>query len=211
VSALTSTISNTLYAALVSHPLDTNANVFSNPSNSTLTFSDIEQTSSSVGNGGGFIILLAQHPDIGSTGNTTIAVSPNASNVKLSFLFEPEPPPITTLTADAGSFALSGQAATLSLVRRLSAESGSFTVTGQPASLLQARRISADVGSFTLNGQAASLQYSRRILADAGSFTLTGQLAFFQRVRYLVAQSGNYTVSGKESKVFYRRNSLLIG
>lgn len=83
--------------------------------------------------------------------------------------------PTYTLTADAGSFTLSGTAASLTASRLLTADAGSFTLTGQDASLLASRTLTADPGSFTLTGQDATFSRSYVLDAEAGSFTLTGQ------------------------------------
>lgn len=65
-----------------------------------------------------------------------------------------------SLTADVGSFAVTGQAATLQASRKLSAEAGSFSVTGQPATFQITRKLTADAGSFTLTGNDATLVYN---------------------------------------------------
>jgi hypothetical protein len=57
----------------------------------------------------------------------------------------------------------------------MSAEPGSYSMTGQGAGLKAARKMAADAGSYTFTGQAAALRAARKIAADAGSYLLTGQ------------------------------------
>ena len=81
-----------------------------------------------------------------------------------------------TLTAEAGSFTLSGQAAGLVAARKLSADAGAFALSGQTVALRADRLLTASQGAFTLTGQDADLIAPNYTLtADAGSFTLTGQ------------------------------------
>ena len=81
-----------------------------------------------------------------------------------------------TLTAEAGSFTLSGQAAGLVAARKLSADAGAFVLSGQTVALRADRLLTASQGAFTLTGQDADLiAPSYTLTADAGSFTLTGK------------------------------------
>jgi len=59
----------------------------------------------------------------------------------------------------------------------LTAASGSFALTGQTASLLQGYAFPAASGSFTLAGQTTGLLFGHVLSADAGAFALTGQSA----------------------------------
>lgn len=74
---------------------------------------------------------------------------------------------VTTLVADHGSFALTGQAALFATTMVF--DFGSFTLSGQSADLTQI--YPSDFGSFTLTGQDNLMLPS----LEAGSFTLTGQ------------------------------------
>ncbi len=70
------------------------------------------------------------------------------------------------LTADAGSFELTGQDVTLKLVFRIIAESGTFTLTGQPIPKSISERL--DSGTFTYSGQDISFKQG----VFSGSFEL---------------------------------------
>lgn len=132
-----------------------------------------------------------------------------------------------TLTADTGSFALTGQAAGLTVARTIAPAVGAFTLTGQSASLLATRTISVSAGAFTLTGQDAGLLAARLmapavgafaltgpdvafvyapagtyvIIADAGSFTLDGQAAILKTSRVLSAQMGEFTLTGSDADI----------
>src|SRR5688572_8537896 len=75
-----------------------------------------------------------------------------------------------SMTADAGSFSLTGQSAEFRYGRLLAGAVGSFTITGQDAVLRQTRKLNADVGAFTLAGQDANLYRGRKVDAELGTF-----------------------------------------
>ena len=62
-----------------------------------------------------------------------------------------------TLTAAAGSYSLTGNAATLSAGKRLTAAAGAYSLTGNASAMALARKITAAAGSFALTGNAATL------------------------------------------------------
>jgi hypothetical protein len=110
--------------------------------------------------------------------------------------------PDYTLTADSGSFTLTGQTVDLLASRLLSAASGTYTLTGQDVSLLRGLLLAADSGGFTLAGQDVGLLASRLLGADSGSFTLAGQdvtLTYNPLTGYtLTADSGSFTLTGQD-------------
>lgn len=110
--------------------------------------------------------------------------------------------PTYTLTADHGSFTLTGQAANLVASRVITAEHGTFALSGQAAGLQASRKLVVDHGSFTLSGQNVALQAGRKLLADHGAFTLTGQDVGFTytpagATYSLTAETGIFTLSGQ--------------
>lgn len=117
--------------------------------------------------------------------------------------------PTYTLTADSGSFALTGQATGLALNRVLSAASGSFALTGQAAGLAVNRTLSAASGSYSLTGQNATLTYTPTstatytLAAASGSFAVSGQDVVLAYNRVLSAANGSYLLTGQ--------NATLVG
>ena len=106
-----------------------------------------------------------------------------------------------TISAISGSYALTGNAATLSAGKKLPSDSGSFTHIGTAAGLVAGRKITADSGSFVFTGMAATLTYTPvsgaySLAADSGTFTLTGTAASLVRDAKLVSDSGAFTLTG---------------
>lgn len=121
-----------------------------------------------------------------------------------------------TITADAGSYAVTGTAADLKQGYRVTADSGSVAITGTAATLSQGVRITADPGSIAVTGTAvsfgivrlgaagsyevtgttASLLAGRKIVADSGSVAVTGQAATLSRGREVDADSGSIAITG---------------
>jgi hypothetical protein len=110
-----------------------------------------------------------------------------------------------TVTADAGSYALSGQAATLTKNSVLTADAGSYSLSGQAATLSWAGAgaftLTADAGSYALSGQNATLTWASPgayvLTADAGSYTMSGQSATLLKSNVLTAAAGAYSLSGQ--------------
>lgn len=99
-----------------------------------------------------------------------------------------------TLTAEAGSYSKTGQAAGLKAARKLAAGPDSYALTGQAVALKAARKIAAGAGSYSLTGQAAVLRTIRKMAAEGGSYVLTGQDANLVIGQHyiLVAEAGYY-------------------
>jgi hypothetical protein len=112
-----------------------------------------------------------------------------------------------TLTADSGTYSVTGQAAGLVAARRVVADQGSYAVTGQAANLIRAVRLLADQGAYSLAGQDVALRAARLIGADSGSYSITGQaanLVYAASGAYtLTADSGTYSISGQDDALTY--------
>lgn len=121
------------------------------------------------------------------------------------YYLEPDPPQVYTLTAESGSYTLTGQNAGLYVTRVITADSGSYTLTGQSASLVASRVLTADSGSYTLTGDNAGLYKQFVLAADSGSCALTGQDANLVVSRVLVADSGTYALSGQDAGLVVSR------
>ncbi|WP_198028752.1 LamG domain-containing protein [Mesorhizobium sp. WSM3626] len=111
-----------------------------------------------------------------------------------------------TLAADAGSYTLTGTAATLRRALKTAAAAGSFTLTGSSATLRRALLLAGTSGSYTLTGSAAGLVPSsadKVLAADAGSFTLTGTAATLRRALLVSTAAGSYTMTGTAAGLVY--------
>lgn len=101
-----------------------------------------------------------------------------------------------TITADAGSFTFTGQAATLKVGRKIAANTGSLTFAGQAANFSKGFALTAAAGSFAFTGQASGLIVARKIAADAASFTPSGSAAMLLLGRTMTSVAGTFSLSG---------------
>jgi hypothetical protein len=112
-----------------------------------------------------------------------------------------------TLTADAGIYTLSGQAATLTKSKLLTADAGSYSIAGQTATLSWSSpgtyTLTADAGSYTMSGQTATLLKSNVLTASAGAYSLSGQDATLTKAAAaaytLTANAGSYILQGQSA------------
>lgn len=104
-----------------------------------------------------------------------------------------------TLTAAQGSFALTGQTATLLEKEVIAAAQASFTFTGQAAALKKGSKIAADQASFALTGQTVTLLEKEILTAAQASFTLTGQAATLKKNVPIVAAQASFTFTGQDA------------
>lgn len=116
-----------------------------------------------------------------------------------------------TLTAEAGSFAVSGTAAGLERGWTLAADAGSFVLSGMDASPERGWSIGAAVGSFALGGTDAALRFNRRVAADPGSFSFTGTAAALALGRRLVADAALFSQTGTAATLAYGRRMAADG
>lgn len=114
-----------------------------------------------------------------------------------------------TLTAESGSYTLTGQAAGLLAARTVVAEQGSYALTGQDATLTKSILLLAEQGSYALTGQSAGLFASRQLLAEQGAYALSGQdatLTYTPAGAYtLTANSGSYALAGQDAALLLAR------
>jgi len=110
-----------------------------------------------------------------------------------------------TLTANAGSYTLSGQTADLARSKLLTANAGSYSLSGQTADLTwaasSAYTLTANPGAYTLAGQTADLTWASPgayvLTANAGAYTVSGQTASLLKSNLLTANAGAYTFAGQ--------------
>ena len=115
-----------------------------------------------------------------------------------------------TLTADSGTYTLTGQNVGLLVGRRMSCSAGSYLLTGQDAGLRTGKTLAAGQGTYTLTGQDVSMLLARYVQLAQGSYTLTGQDVTLTKSggdKTLTADSGTYTLTGQD--VALARSTLL--
>lgn len=112
------------------------------------------------------------------------------------------------LSAESGTFALTGNAASLLAQRTLTAEAGSYTLTGNTVDLTYTANtptLTAEAASFTLTGNDVGLFANRVLSAETGTFALTGGEALFSRVSVLYAETGAFTLTGNTASLVASR------
>ena len=109
------------------------------------------------------------------------------------------------ISADAGSYAITGQAADLTHGFLLTADAGVYTITGATADFLKTSVLDAAAGSYVITGAAAELLKGSLLTADAGSYIITGAAAELLVGRLLSANAGSYTITGSAADLLAAR------
>jgi hypothetical protein len=135
----------------------------------------------------------------GSTGNLTATASQASAHVVIAGAFKIVAATNKTISAGAGSYALTGTAASPELGRKTAADSGSYALTGTDATFKKGYKLAGDTGSYALTGTAATLRHAWKIVPDAGAYALTGTNATLRRNLPLVPDSGSYALTGTDA------------
>lgn len=107
-----------------------------------------------------------------------------------------------TLTADAGSFSVTGNAATALRNRLTTADAGSFSMVGNAANALKGVTAVADSGAFSTIGNDAAIKRDYRPIADAGAFSVNGNNANAVRTYIAIADAGAFPYTGNAAQLF---------
>lgn len=86
--------------------------------------------------------------------------------------------------------------------------SGTFAVSGNAVTLSAQRPFPVDAGTFTLTGQNVELDYGFGIVVDSGSYTLTGQDLIFDTGFGIVVDSGSYTLTEQDINIHISMNAI---
>lgn len=112
------------------------------------------------------------------------------------------------LVCTAGSYSLSGMAATLKVSRTISCAAGAYSYTGGAATLTRKVSLVCDAGAYTYTGVAASLKVAHSLACAAGAYVYTGNEATLTyatggvKVNYvLVCDSGSYSYTGQTARL----------
>lgn len=115
-----------------------------------------------------------------------------------------------SLSADPGSYAITGSAATFRRATKVAAEYGIYAITGAATTLEAGLKLVIDAGSYAITGAAATLLRGKTVAADAGTYTITGAAAALKSARTLVASFGSYVISGAAASLFRTKPSTII-
>jgi hypothetical protein len=113
------------------------------------------------------------------------------------------------VTADAGSYTLTGGAATFKRDLVVQGAAGSFALTGVAASLLASHLLTADAGAYALTGYSSTLIHNDVLYAGAFAFTYTGYDAGLIANRLLISDAGAYSITGGSANLL--KASILNG
>lgn len=108
----------------------------------------------------------------------SIADSVNNAWCACTIALRPAPPP--SISADPGSYAITGSAATLVAGRILDALSGSYSISGADATLLADRLLSLDPGIYTIDGKPATILADRILNLEPGVYAIVGMLTVLE-------------------------------
>jgi len=114
------------------------------------------------------------------------------------------------VTADNGTYAVTGQAADLSKTKVIFANNGAYALAGQTANLLKTRILTADNGAYAVTGQTASLLRSKVVTANNGVYTTTGIGATIQKTRLVYADPGFYAVTGEQAVISWSGSPIVV-
>ena len=110
-----------------------------------------------------------------------------------------------TITAELGTFTLTGNSASLLANRKLTTVVGTFAFTGSAVGLLKGYTLVAVTGIFTLTGNAAGLILARQFTAATGPFILTGNVANLRRDYTLTTNAGVFSHTGNVTNLIKGR------
>jgi hypothetical protein len=109
------------------------------------------------------------------------------------------------ITANNGTYALTGQSATIVKTRLITANNGTYALTGQSATITKTRLITANNGTYALTGRTATITYTSPtayvITANNGTYALTGQSATITKTRLITANNGTYALTGRSATI----------
>jgi hypothetical protein len=107
------------------------------------------------------------------------------------------------ISAEPGSYALSGTNASLEYGREIAANAGTVTMTGTAASLRLGARVAALGGSYALTGTNTVVRVGRLLTAAGGSYAQSGTAASLELGRALDVDAGVYALTGTAASLVY--------
>jgi hypothetical protein len=161
-----------------------------------------------VADGGGdtdCMTCSSQYKTVNATGNQSWACTSASRDSARTYLIIGPIASGITLTADAGSYAITGQTASLEYGREVAADGGGYAFTGTAANLEYGREVAADAGSYSISGQDATLNRGKTVAADGGAYTFTGTSASLVWTHKITVDAGSYTINGTAASLEYGR------
>ena len=115
-----------------------------------------------------------------------------------------------TLTANAGDYALTGQALNFLRTYKVSFDAAAFILAGQTANLVHTTisGIVAGVGDYAFSGQSALLRSTRQLVSSPEAYTITGNAVIFQLGKMLIANPAGFVLTGTSASFVLSRGLL---
>jgi hypothetical protein len=114
------------------------------------------------------------------------------------------------IAATTDSYAVTGTAATLGVGYKIAASTDAYAITGTDAALKAAFNITASTDSYTVSGVDAGLLYGYKLGADAGAYAVTGADATLKAGRKVAADAGAYTLTGQDVTLTYSGSTYTL-
>jgi hypothetical protein len=105
----------------------------------------------------------------------------------------------------AGSYLISGNAATLKWNRLISFNAGSYAVTGNNVNLTKGYKLTIEAGSYSVSGNDVNLKADRKLSVEAGSYSTTGNAIDLRKGYKLTVENGSYVVNGENVSLRFNR------
>jgi hypothetical protein len=101
-----------------------------------------------------------------------------------------------TLTVVAGSYATTGNAATLKWNRLMPFTAGSYSVTGNDVTLRKGYRLTVESGTYSTTGQPLTLKADRKLVVSTGAYSTPGNNVSLLNGRKISIDPGVYQITG---------------
>jgi hypothetical protein len=85
----------------------------------------------------------------------------------------------------------------------IAANAGSYSVTGQAATLLRSKSVTGAAGSYSVAGVSATVSRSKVVAGASGSYSVTGVAATVKRNKVITALAGAYSITGQDATIAY--------
>ncbi len=116
-----------------------------------------------------------------------------------------------SITALHGTYATSGQTASLQKTKLIVAINGTYSLAGQTATVLRSKLVAASHGTYSLVGQDATVSRNRVVTPLHGVYSLSGQSVEITFNYTLTAEYGVYAIGGQSVAIDIADASLAGG
>jgi len=208
VPALVTTVNDTLITMVVGRPNDSSVTIhFGVPVNANLTaLGEAEESGTTIGNGGGFVVSYGEQLTAGNTGTSTLTkvASTTDTYVVLALIQEAS---LKILSCSRGAFSGTQSNVLLQTSSTIHGTTQTYSVVGNSLDLSTSgsspSSLDISAEAFTLVGNSALLQRAARINATSQTYNLVGTTTELLQNRQLVSQTGTFSIAGVQIELIY--------